>query len=48
MCRGGVLRYETSAGYQFDVPIAELGGVAVVRHEKTITFMKWIAAQVKP
>ena len=42
----GVMHYQTSAGFLFRVPVADLAGTTVQAKERTSTFIKWIKKEI--
>lgn len=40
--REGELWYKTECGFNFSVPIADVGGAAMLNEDKAILFMRWI------
>jgi hypothetical protein len=43
--RDGVLYYVTYSGFRFTVPIAEVGTGTCLKHDKAMTFMRWLRPQ---
>ncbi len=43
--REGNLIYETDTGFQFPVPIEDVGKASMLAEDKTIYFMRWIRKQ---
>lgn len=41
-CRDGDLWYATEDGFEFPVPIADIGGATFFARDKALLFMRWI------
>ncbi len=45
--REGYLHYRTDTGYDFAVPLEDVGKASMLAEDKTIYFMRWIRKQVE-
>jgi hypothetical protein len=50
--RAGIFYYkvykgDTNIGYQFQVPIEDIGGATLLHEDKAITFMRWIRKSIE-
>lgn len=45
--REGELWYKTECGFQFSVPINDVGTAAMLNEDKAILFMRWIRKHVE-
>ena len=45
--RGGELHYKTECGFQFPVPISDIGDATFMKEDKAMLFMRYIRKQLK-
>lgn len=42
-----VYKVDSTIGYQFQVPIEDIGGATLLADDKSVTFMRWIRKSIE-